>query len=328
VCLGLAGLSKYTAVFAAAAVGVCLLVAHRGRVLLHRGLWVAVVTALVLVLPVVVWNAQNQWVSFVYQAKHGAGDAWTLVHLVQFLVVQLLAYGPLLLSGFVGVCLAPKGDGRWLVLFFLIPFFTMALMAGGGSGLPHWTAPAWVALAPFAGMALARAWQRGRRTVIFLLGAVQAAGCVILLGLMVSAGVPWVKGPLNPFADLHGWEAAAQRVSVLAQQNQLTSVSVQNWTLASRVGWYARPLPVHVLDTGFDQFDLWAADLPAGGSTLLVEWSQMSFALPVGAHGFRDCRLLDSMPVQRLGQVVADFHFFACQGWSGAPQPQRLELPP
>jgi HAD superfamily hydrolase (TIGR01490 family) len=325
--LGLSGLSKYTAVFAAAAVAVCLFAAHGWRVLLRRGVWVAAAIALLLVLPVVVWNAQNQWVSFVYQAKHGAGNAWTLLHLAQFLVVQLLAYGPLVLWGFVGAGLAPTRAGRWMLLFFVVPFFIMALMAGGGSSLPHWTAPAWVALTPFAGMALARAWQRGRRTVVLVVGALQGAGCAALLGLMASGGVPWVSGPLNPFADLHGWDAAARRVGVLAQQNQLHSVSVQNWTLASRVGWYARPLPVHVLDTGFDQFDLWAGDLPAGSDTLLVEWSQMPFTLPVGESGFSDCRWLEEQKVARLGQVVADFQFYACRGWSGKPQPQRREVP-
>jgi hypothetical protein len=176
-------------------------------------------------------------------------------------------------------------------------------------------------------MALARAWQQGRRTLIFVMGTLQGMGCVALLGLMVSAGAPWVNGPINPFADLYGWEAAAQRVGALAQQNKLHSVSVQNWTLASRIGWYARPLPVHVLDTGLDQFDLWAGDLPAGGSTLLVEWSQMPFALPIGDHGFRDCRLLEDQAVLRLGRAVADFHFYACHGWSGKPQPQRKESP-
>jgi HAD superfamily hydrolase (TIGR01490 family) len=327
VCLGLSGLSKYTAVFPALAVGICLIAAHGWRALLHRGVWIAAVAALILVLPVVAWNYQNQWVSFIYQAKHGAGNAWTALHVAQFLVLQLLAYGPLMLWGFAGVGLVEVGVRRWLFLFFALPFVIMALMAGGGSSLPHWTAPAWVAFAPFAGVALAHEWQRGRRTVVLALGAMQTAGCVALLGLMVSAGVPWVGGPLNPFADLHGWKAAAQRVEVLAQKNQLSSVSVQNWTLASRVGWYARHLPVHVLDTGFDQFDLWAGDLPVGGSTLLVEWSQMSFTLPVGEHGFSDCRLLEQQQVLRLGRTVADFHFYACHGWLGQPKPQRKESP-
>ncbi|MFZ2327635.1 MAG: hypothetical protein WAW73_12005, partial [Rhodoferax sp.] len=102
----------------------------------------------------------------------------------------------------------------------------------------------------------------------------------------------------------------------------LHSVAVQNWTLASRLGWYARPLPVHVLEDRFDQFDLWAGDLPPGGDTLLVDWSQLAYTVPLGAHGFASCTLLATQDVQRLGAPVASFRFFACRNWSGQPQPQ------
>jgi hypothetical protein len=161
----------------------------------------------------------------------------------------------------------------------------------------------------------------------------QAMACAALLGLMLSAGVPFLPvgagvTPVgaNPFADLHGWEAAGQRASALAQQHGLHSVAVQNWTLASRLGWYARPLPVHVLEDRFDQFDFWAGELPAGSSTLLVDWSHMAYDVPLGttdkAIGFARCDLLDTQETTHLGGVIASFRFYACHAWSGKPQPQ------
>mgnify|MGYP000116654841 CR=1 FL=1 len=65
-------------------------------------LLVAIVLALAWVSPVAIWNAQNHWVSFVYQAKHGAGSSWQALHLIRFLMVQALAFGPLLWWGGVG----------------------------------------------------------------------------------------------------------------------------------------------------------------------------------------------------------------------------------
>jgi hypothetical protein len=133
----------------------------------------------------------------------------------------------------------------------------------------------------------------------------------------------------NPFADLHGWAAAGERARALAQQQHLGSVAVQNWTLASRLGWYARPLPVHVLEDRFDQFDVWAGDLPVGASTLLVDWSHMAYAVPLGTNanpqgkpvGFARCALLDTQETVHMGAVIASFRFYACHGWSGKPQP-------
>jgi hypothetical protein len=131
----------------------------------------------------------------------------------------------------------------------------------------------------------------------------------------------------NPFADLHGWEAAGQQARTLAGQHHLDSVAVQHWTLASRLGWYARPLPVHVLEDRVDQFTLWAGQLPAGGNALLVDWSLMAFELPLGATGFANCTLLDTYPVVRWGAPISSFRFYACNGWGGGATPQARHMP-
>lgn len=331
VLLGLAGLSKYTAIFAALAVALCLLQAHGLRLLRIPGLWIAVLMAMLMVSPVLLWNAQNQWVSFKYQTAHGAGGGWQLQQVLRFLLVQLGVFGPLMLWGLSGVRRLTLQGPRGLVLFFAIPFALLAYLSGGGTSLPHWTAPAWVALAPFAGLALAHAAQTRWRWVLVGLAVLQGLLCLALPSLMLTGGVPLIeaKSPAssrasNPFADLHGWDQAGVRVSQLARERNLTSVSVQNWTLASRLGWYARPLKVHVLEDRFDQFDLWAGDLPQGADTLLVDWSELAYVVPLGAHGFAGCQLLETLPVQRLGRPLSEFRFYACQGWSGAPQPRLL----
>ncbi len=329
--LGLAGLSKYTAIFTALAVAWCLWAAHGWRVLRNGWLWLAVLLALVVVSPVAIWNYQNQWISFTYQAQHGAGGGWQTLHFVRFVLVQLLVFGPLMLWAWAGFWRTSPALPRHLLVFAVLPFVVFAALSGGGTNLPHWTAPAWGALAPFAGLGLALASAQGRRWLIGSLALLQALACVAILGLMVSGGVPVVtheKGqgntasPSNPFADVHGWDVAGQRARSLAAQQGLDSVSVQNWTLASRLGWYARPMPVHVLEDRFDQFSLWAGVLPAGGNTLLVDWSQLAYTVPLGIHGFADCTLLDTLPVSRLGVPIARFRFYACHQWSGVPQPQ------
>ncbi|MDE2416825.1 MAG: glycosyltransferase family 39 protein [Burkholderiales bacterium] len=329
--LGLAGLSKYTAIFTALAVALCLLQTHGMRLLRAPGVWLAVLVALLMISPVLLWNAQNQWVSFRYQTQHGAGGVWQLQHVLRFLLVQLVVFGPMLLWGLAGVRLHAENGHRWLVLFFAMPFAVLAYLSGGGTSLPHWTAPAWVALAPFAGLALERFTQTRWRRPIVGLAILQGLLCIALPALMLTGGIPFVeaKAPAsnrapNPFADLHGWDQAGAHARTLASQHNLSSVSVQNWTLASRLGWYARPLKVHVLEDRFDQFALWAGDLPKGGDTLLVDWSEMAYALPLGAHGFANCQLLETLPVLRLGRPLSEFRFYACQGWSGAPQPRLL----
>jgi len=327
VMLGLAGLSKYTAIFPALAVALCLLRAHGPAVLRNPWPWLAMVVAVVLVMPVAYWNHANHWISFTYQAQHGAGGGWQAAQVLRFALVQVLAYGPLMMWGWTG---ARRTRVPVLLLFFAVPFLVMAVLSGGGTSLPHWTAPAWVTLAPFAGVGLARAWQLGRRWWILAWVLAQGLVSAILLALMLTAGQPFVTNstgqgnsaqPSNPFADLYGWEQAGGTARALAAQHGLGSVAVQNWTLASRLGWYARPLPVHVLEDRFDQFDLWAGDLPMGSDTLLVDWSQLAYSVPLGAHGFAECTLLATQDARRLGATIATFRFYACRNWSGQPQP-------
>ncbi len=335
--LGLAGLSKYTAIFAALAVALCLLASHGWRLLRVPGLWLALFLALAMVAPVLYWNQSQHWISFLYQAQHGAGGDWSALAVARFLLVQLIAYGPLLFAGVWAWRSWPVPSARVMLVFFAIPLAVLTYLAGGGTSLPHWTAPAWVALTPLSGLALAQAVRRWQRLCIASLAVVQAVACLLALGLMFSAGQPWVTQtsgqgnsvqPSNPFADVHGWDAAGDRARTLALQHGLRSVSVQNWTLASRLAWYAQPLPVHVLEDRFDQFTLWAGALSAGGDTLLLDWSQLGYALPLGAHGFADCQLLDVQEVLRFGHPVATFRFFACHGWSGQPQPRLQGFAP
>ena len=76
----------------------------------------------------------------------------------------------------------------------------------------------------------------------------QGLTLALLLAAMLTGLLPWSsdKTPLgaadNPFADLHGWDTAGERARSLAAQHGLGSVSVQNWTLASRLGWFPKDL--------------------------------------------------------------------------------------
>ena len=335
--LGLAGLAKYTAIFVAIPVVICLIVAHGWRVLRARGPWLALALALGLVLPVFVWNAQHDWISFAYQLHHGKGSHWQFSRLGVFVLVQWLLY-LLLIWGLLGLSrhqsqgssVRLSGPQWSLLAFFALPFGVLMALSGGGSGLPHWTAPAWVALTPFAGVGLATLWARGRRRLIWVLGGIQVVFCLLLYALMLSAGPPWISSPkppepINPFTDFYGWDVAAAKARQQAQVHQVHRLAVQNWTLASRLAWYARPLPVHVLDVAFDQSALWSGELPLGADVLLLDWSQMAYRLPVGAGQFQRCTPLDTFPVQRWGRPVAHFALHLCQGWGGQPQPQRQD---
>jgi 4-amino-4-deoxy-L-arabinose transferase-like glycosyltransferase len=328
--LGLAGLSKYTAILPAFTVIAILLRTHGIALLAKKGPWLAVAVACLIVTPVFVWNAQHDWVSFAYQLKHGGGGTWQLRRLAAFVGIQIGAYGPLLVLG-AYLCLRDIfRQKKWLLagltLFFIVPFGVTAILSGGGS-LPHWTAPAWLAMIPFAANALGAHWASGKQFWIRAFVRAQVVICLAAFTLLFFVGIPGIGqdhpwGKKNPLADMWGWENAGAMAQRLSHQHHIPSISVRNWTLASRMAWYARPLPIFVLDKRFDQFDLWFGEIPTGADSLFVNWSQMRFDLPTQPGGFESCTLLEQLDIKRLGRLISDFSFYHCRNWGATPTPK------
>ena len=322
VLLGLAGLSKYTGVFTALALLLVFLSSPRKPWFSKLGFWLAAIVALLLISPVLYWNWVNDWISFKYQVAHGAGSTWLWRRLGAYLGIQIVVYGPLLILGaslFIKHCIHGTRLSLLALLgFFVIPFAIFTSLSGGG-GLPHWTSPAWFCLAPFAGIGLAKAWSNQRRHLIRILFIVQVGLCCIGFAYVLSGGISSAAIQSNPIADLYGWKIAGQKAAELTQATQANGIAVQNWTLGSRAAWYAKPTPVFVLDQRQDQFDLWFGELPQGANVLLINWSGMSFGLPMGNQsGFERCEPLETIEIERFGQILSKFDFSLCSNWQGA----------
>ena len=319
--LGLAGLSKYTAVFTAFALLLVLLSARGKSSISQIGFWLALAIALILVSPVLYWNWANDWISFKYQIAHGSGGEWLWRRLGAFIGIQIVGFGPLLIMGsiiFLKDCMhVIKLSIVCLLGFFFIPFIIFASLSGGGS-LPHWTTPAWFCLAPFAGIGLAKAWSVQHRFLIRAFFTLQVALCLVGFGFVLSGGISSALIKSNPIADLYGWKMAGQKAAELSQATKANGIAVQNWTLGSRAAWYAKPIPVFVLDQRKDQFDLWFGQLPQGANILLINWSGMAFSAPIGnKSSFERCEPLDSLEIQRFGQILSKFDFSLCSNWQG-----------
>ncbi len=318
--LGLSGLSKYTSIFSALAIPLCLFLWHGPNLLKRSGLWICLVIAAILIAPIIFWNWQHQWISFIYQLNHGSGNIWQARRLTVFILNQLATYGVLPI---IGLWLAIKykfAFKKILLSFFLIPFIIFFIMSGGGGSLPHWTSPAWVALAPFAGIGLAIGWNKSKRNLIKTTIAIQLGLCAIGFSLLLFGGIPGVSktdllGKNNPIADLYGWKEAGQKAKALANENKVEDLVVKNWTLASRIAWYAKPLPVFVLDNRYDQFDIWFGQPKSNSKAIYVNWSQMSYPIPTEKNTYNSCKMLDKLDIYHFGRIISSFDFYLCENW-------------
>lgn len=309
--LGLAGLAKYTAVTLAAGLLLMLLVSGQASWLVSLRLWASVLLAGVLVSPVLIWNAQHEWISFLYQLQHGQPDRdWQLARLLQAQASQLVSYTPLVwLGGWLAMLsvhkLTSDSIHRQLWAFVLPSLLLFAYSSGREPSLPHWLAVVYLLWLPSLAQALWQRWSLSRWRLLTQLNLL--LGLTLTLVLAVLMLFPTLGQSLkpNPAADLLGWRDAGQQAALLRQEQE--PLLVFHWVEASRLAWYARPVPVLVLDQRQDQFDLWFGSPQPGQSGLLILPPDRQPAPSLQA--FEHCEQMDSS--------AEGFGFYRCRHWRG-----------
>ncbi len=326
-CIGLAGLSKYTAVTLVFTAALFVVLQRRLDVLRTPGPWLAVALALLLIAPVLYWNATHDWLSFRYQLEHGYRSKdweWTRVGITQ--LAQFFAYAPgIYVFGLIAMF---AGFREWRergVQLSLLLTLPVLLLFASGSGreesLPHWTALAWAGCTPLAARWMITHWKvRAVRAFTYFSGGYSLALIFILHVLILFPSLPF-PGKHHPLAPLTGWPQAAERAALLRTEFQREEphavLLVHNWSLASRLAWYARPLAVQVPDIRFDQFDLWFGSPENGAAGVMVVPDSSLKSTRRVLERFARCEERDPLPVYAGGAVIVTFRFYLCRGYRG-----------
>ena len=330
-CLGLAGLSKYTAVTLTLTTALFVILQRGRQSLLMPKLWMALFlsafVALIVITPVLYWNAEHDWISIRYQLGHGFRALeweWSRFALSQF--GQFFAYAPgLFLFGLIALAAGLRSlreRGTQLTLFLVVPVLLLFLSGSGREEtLPHWTALAWAGVTPLATRWIMNHWtQRTVRLTAYFSAGYSLALIALLYALLLVPTLPF-PGSRHPLSPLLGWPEAAARATQLRADFERTSpqavLLVPNWTLASRLAWYARPLPVQVTDTRFDQFDLWFGTPAPGTHGVLVAPDVMRKTARRIQARFESCREVEPLVIARDGRVVVTFHYYLCRDYRG-----------
>lgn len=158
--LGLAVLSKYQAVlFGAGALAYLAATVDGRKLLLTRGPWLSALTACIGLVPTLVWNAQNSWVSFAFQsgrASEGLSLSPGNFFLMQAGQMAYLLPGTWAISlymiwrGFFRSRIAGESLFAALAVVPILTFDAIALMSRGN--LPHWPMSGFLFALPLTGL--------------------------------------------------------------------------------------------------------------------------------------------------------------------------------
>lgn len=258
-CFGLALLSKYHAVLIMAGLLVFLLTARgRRRWLARPAPWVAVLIAIAIFSPVLIWNAENQWVSFQFQSGRSAGDRVRLDWLAQNIGGQAIwllpwIWLPMIWVFIAGLWRGPKDLRSWflcsLAVIPIVLFTAVAAWAEIGAHF-HWQAPGYLMLFPLLGAAAARRLAAGAETragratriwleasgiatvtVLIVLGSHAATGWMRALPVLDRIWDPTLEGldwtDLRAAAQERGWYDQTGLFVVGTQWHQAGKIDVQ-----------------------------------------------------------------------------------------------------
>lgn len=317
--LGLAGLSKYSAFLYVISIILLIFYYKKYKILISIKPYLAVIVTLIIISPVLYWNYKHNWISFNYQLNHGLQDLnnWNLLTFIKAQLLQLAVYGPIIyIGGILAIIWSfSSKENKFFVIWSLPGLIFFAIASGYSMPLAHWTMFVWVSLLPLIAVYFFKIIKSTIGKYFITISSIYSLVLICAIYIVVLDYLPFNFKP-HPLRDLVGWKQSALiaeklRKSYAEQYNVDNSqLFVENWSYGSRIAWYVYPQKVHILDTKFNQFDLWnKPNNSKAGILISLEKVDKKH------NDFKNCinidRYLAYSPKQRI--LLNTFYFYWCE---------------
>lgn len=312
-CLGLAALAKYNAVFLGVAVGLYILLSPRFRPLLGKPqLYSAAAISVALQAPVLLWNLQEGWASFgfILGGRH-AGLSASSVGVIGWLMGVGLFLSPILLIPIGSFLLRPGSEagklGRTAFLVSTLAIFGISFFT---STLFHWNLVAYLVALPFLAFHFRWRWLFWAQVVY---GVVFMGFTLINYSVVPLTDVSAIRDEAT--AWVYGWDETAAAVEAARTANGAAFVAAPDYTTAALLGFALRDRDVVSLSAKTDQFDFWFDPAAHAGETAILfgdDWR------PLGAEvttQFEEVTLIKEIPVSRFGKPLDTHRIYLGKGF-------------
>jgi 4-amino-4-deoxy-L-arabinose transferase-like glycosyltransferase len=252
---GLALLSKFTFVMLLPAIAAFMLVpAWRWRWLRSPWPWLAALIAVVIFLPVLIWNAEHDWASFRFQfVRAVATHEWSLRTVGEFIGVQFGLVGfvmlPVVLSGVALTAWRGYRRGEPVPILLstcvIVPFcyfFWKSTTLRVGDTWPAFLWPAGFAAAAINIAMLPRegwpAWMI-RSAMFWARTAVVTGIAFVVLVFLYSVAAPWnFIGRADPIGGEAGYEQVVARARAELRKTGATWIATTDYRTYAMMRWY------------------------------------------------------------------------------------------
>jgi dolichol-phosphate mannosyltransferase len=353
-CLGIGLLSKYTIALVAISALIFALIDPKARQWLRRPEpYGAALLALAVFSPVIVWNARNEWASFLFQTSHRLADR------PQFALHKLVASALVLLTptGFAAAALAltrgpsepesapgeegPRRAWRFLQVATLTPLTVFVVFSFRHEVKLDWTGAPWVAVVPLLACGIvesARGVAAGFRSFLR-----RTWGPTLLVLLLIYGaglydltwGVPGVGYGRHAELVPIGWRELGGQIDRIAQSAATETgraplvVGMDRYAIASELAFYAPDQASGVARTSsghlFGQvglmYERWfpPAD-EAGRDLLLVAWSRAELTPDRVASAVDRLGPIQEGVLTRGDDIIRRYYYRFAYGYHGVAE--------
>lgn len=210
--------------------------------------------ALLIFSPVILWNYQNNWVSFMFQSDRLLSEEheFSVHYLTLYILILLTPVG--FLAAAVALFSSEKHDGEkfarrrqlFVKVFTGVPLFIFFALSTFDLPKFHWTGPVWLSLLPTI------AWMMGQASFLNTMNRrLQTAwrptiiGCILCYVFVLNflaVGIPGIRYP--KFAEHYFWRETAIEIEKITEEVQQQTgkipivVGMSKWSVASALSFY------------------------------------------------------------------------------------------
>ncbi len=334
--VGLSWLAKYSGVLLLPVVFVYLLTSAQQRHWLAKPQpYLAFVLAAAIFTPVLVWNAQHEWVSLAFQSSRRVGEmgGFKPRYLLMLVATQFLMLTPYVFVLVIAALVRGVREGfagklddraRLLLLSGAIPIALFTLISLRSIVKINWLAPAYWSLA-ILGVRHVLALDNGPRRLVRGL----ASSLAILLAAGVVVAIPDlpIAGDLNSWS---GWKEASTRVEKAAAAARAGGKEVfvfsPNYKISSLIRYYLPGQPrTYAQDIYGDkalQFDYFPLERDMTGATgilVVSDQDQGDLDLKRLTAYFDGVELVDTIETSAFGKVTRRIEIYRASNYKGHP---------
>ncbi len=340
-CAGLSIMSKVHAVFLWGGVVLYALFYKRSW-FGNKGLYIAGVVTAVIISPILIWNIQNDFITFRFHGERvvvNEKSGFNFMGLLREVVGQLVINNPfnieLVILFFTNKYTSNTSSAIKVFKLMGIPLLIVIfLLSMFRTTLPHWSGPAYISLLPIAAIGLSE-----MSITKFKVFTRFAFGYnILLIGLIIAAvnfypgtfskEIGAALGKTDISLDAYGWKEGGQKFTAIYKAKNMSSKApmvCNTWWGAHDEYYFARPLDIKMIGLG-SVLDVhhyaWrlkydTINIKMDTAYTVVHSYDYFDAKKAFANYYGKIDSIATIPITRNKKLAYNFYVYELTGWKG-----------